>query len=180
MAAYKCDVCDYLFDEAEEGIRWEDLPDDWECPVCGSSKSEFTSVTDEATETGGDETTTGPAATSVNQYQRKSDELEVWMTDIHTTAETGHSIIEPMRTKKPVISWDDILIKGAQLARIPLNGDEQVSTSTVIGPKAKRPMVIETPVYVGHMSFGALSREVKIALSMGSAAARTAMCSVSF
>jgi glutamate synthase domain-containing protein 2 len=38
-------------------------------------------------------------------------------------------------------------------------------------------MVIETPVYVTHMSFGALSKEAKIALAKGSAAARTAMCS---
>jgi glutamate synthase domain-containing protein 2 len=38
-------------------------------------------------------------------------------------------------------------------------------------------MVIDTPVYVSHMSFGALSREIKIALARGSAAMRTAMCS---
>jgi len=38
-------------------------------------------------------------------------------------------------------------------------------------------MVIETPVYVTHMSFGALSREAKIALAKGSAAVKTAICS---
>jgi glutamate synthase domain-containing protein 2 len=38
-------------------------------------------------------------------------------------------------------------------------------------------MVLETPVYVTHMSFGALSREAKIALATGSAAVKTAMCS---
>jgi len=38
-------------------------------------------------------------------------------------------------------------------------------------------LVIDTPVYITHMSFGVLSREVKIALAKGSAAAKTAMCS---
>jgi glutamate synthase domain-containing protein 2 len=90
-------------------------------------------------------------------------------------AVTGKSIIEPMRTKKPVISWDDILIKGSQLATLPLNNEDPVNTRTVIGPKAQQPMVIETPVFVTHMSFGALSKEVIIAIAQGTAAVRTAM-----
>ena len=38
-------------------------------------------------------------------------------------------------------------------------------------------MVLESPVYISHMSFGALSKEIKTALAMGSAKAQTAMCS---
>ena len=110
-------------------------------------------------------------------WRRSSDDLEVHMTEIHAAAETGRSIIEPMRTRKKTCSWDDLLIKGAQLAKAPLNEDEPVRTETVIGPGARHPLVIDTPVYVTHMSFGALSREVKIALAKGSAAAKTAMCS---
>ncbi|NLC68700.1 MAG: rubredoxin [Clostridiaceae bacterium] len=49
MAKYVCSVCGYVYDEAEgspdEGIApgtaWEDLPEDWVCPVCGAEKSEF-------------------------------------------------------------------------------------------------------------------------------------------
>jgi glutamate synthase domain-containing protein 2 len=111
----------------------------------------------------------------LGEWARKSDEREIAMQDIHTISSTGESIIEPMRTQKPVISWDDILIKGAQIARIPLNSDVPVNTRTVIGPGAKQPMVIETPIYVTHMSFGALSKEVKISLAKGSAAVGTAM-----
>jgi glutamate synthase domain-containing protein 2 len=88
---------------------------------------------------------------------------------------TGESVIEPLRTKKPVISWDDILIKGVQIARIPLNADVPVATRTVLGPKALRQLVIETPIFISHMSFGALSREAKIALARGSAAVGTAI-----
>ncbi|MGN1030819.1 MAG: FMN-binding glutamate synthase family protein, partial [Butyricicoccaceae bacterium] len=58
-----------------------------------------------------------------------------------------------------------------------LDDDAPVRTTTVIGPNAKRPMILDNPVYVSHMSFGALSKETKIALARGSAAARTAMCS---
>ena len=38
-------------------------------------------------------------------------------------------------------------------------------------------MVLEGPMYVSHMSFGALSREAKTSLARGSALAGTAMCS---
>jgi len=49
MAVQVCSVCDFEYDEAagipEAGIapgtRMADLPDDWECPVCGASADEF-------------------------------------------------------------------------------------------------------------------------------------------
>ena len=44
MAVYVCDVCGYVYDEEKEGQLWEDLPDDWACPVCASDKSLFSSV----------------------------------------------------------------------------------------------------------------------------------------
>ncbi len=99
------------------------------------------------------------------------------MADIHRMALTGESVVEPMRSRKPVVSWDDILIRGAQLARLPLNRDETIDTKTVIGPRAKKPLVIGTPIIVSHMSFGALSREAQMALALGSGAAGTAMSS---
>jgi glutamate synthase domain-containing protein 2/uncharacterized Fe-S cluster protein YjdI len=113
----------------------------------------------------------------LGNLKRPCDGNEDVMADIHRMSVTGESIIEPMRTKKKVVSWDDIIIKGAQLARIPLNKEQHVNATTVIGPKAKHPLVIESPVYITHMSFGALSREVKESLARGSAAVKTVMCS---
>ncbi|NQT39041.1 MAG: FMN-binding glutamate synthase family protein [Planctomycetes bacterium] len=110
-------------------------------------------------------------------WSRPADDVERQMADIHKMAKTGHSIIEPMRTRKKTVSWDDLLFKGAQLARVPLNEGEPVRTETVIGPAARHPLVIDAPIYVSHMSFGALSREIKIALATGSAAVGTAICS---
>lgn len=102
---------------------------------------------------------------------------EPHLDDVRQMAETGEPIIEAMRTLVPTVSWDDILVIGGQLATVPLERGEAVNTRTVIGPRAKQPLVIETPIYVTHMSFGALSREAKVALAKGSAAAKTAMCS---
>ncbi len=46
---YECVICGFIYDEAEglpddgipPGTRWKDIPDDWECPDCGISKSDF-------------------------------------------------------------------------------------------------------------------------------------------
>ena len=46
---YECVICGFTYDEEkglpEEGIapgtKWEDVPDDWECPECGVSKYDF-------------------------------------------------------------------------------------------------------------------------------------------
>jgi len=43
MAKYVCSVCGFVYDEADigSGTKWEDLSDDWVCPLCGAEKSEF-------------------------------------------------------------------------------------------------------------------------------------------
>jgi rubredoxin-NAD+ reductase len=46
---YVCDVCGYVYDEAEgdpdngiaPGTKWEDVPEDFTCPLCGVGKDEF-------------------------------------------------------------------------------------------------------------------------------------------
>ena len=200
---YRCNVCNmFEYDETrgdsttniKPGTKPEDFPDDWRCPICGSDKTHLAPIKEEPKIEGYETEVTCPqcgAKTKITvfhptkvditkylgEWERESDDLETHMADIHRISVTGESIIEPMRTTKPVVSWDEILIKGAQLAKIPLNSDESVNTRTIIGPKAKHPLIIETPIYVTHMSFGALSREVKITLAKGSAAVKTAMCS---
>lgn len=41
---YECPACGYIYDEEKEGTRFEDLPEDWICPLCGSEKDEFIKV----------------------------------------------------------------------------------------------------------------------------------------
>ena len=38
---YECAACGYIYDEAQEGGKFNELPDDWVCPVCGSGKEDF-------------------------------------------------------------------------------------------------------------------------------------------
>ena len=179
MAKYKCEVCEFIYDEEKEGIAWNDLPADWVCPVCGTAKKYFSCVEDTPREE-------KPPKPSQEEEEGLEIQINLKKTtaateddfaDIHEMAETGKSVYEPMRTRKPTISWDDILFKGAQLAILPLNSDDPVTTQTIIGPRAKKPLVIDMPIYVTHMSFGALSKEAKTALAKGSAAVKTAMCS---
>ena len=175
MSQFRCRVCGYVYDEFTEGALFSSLPDYWTCPVCGALKAEFEEVTDVPGPTEAFSPAGAGGGTAFESLRRASDELETRMADIHRMALTGESVIEPMRTRMPAVSWDDILIKGAQLARLPLNREEPVKTRTVIGRTARKPLVIETPIIISHMSFGALSKEAYMALALGSRAAETAM-----
>ncbi|MGF1734294.1 glutamate synthase-related protein [Photobacterium satsumensis] len=73
--------------------------------------------------------------------------------------------------------WDDIQIMVAQMATKPLMEDAKVNTELVIGPKAKKPLVLNIPLFVSDMSFGALSEEAKTALAMGAELVGTGICS---
>ena len=49
MKKYICTVCDYIYDPEmgdpdrgiEPGTAFEDIPDDWVCPLCGVGKEDF-------------------------------------------------------------------------------------------------------------------------------------------
>ncbi len=52
MQKYECIVCGYIYDPAEgdpdngvkAGTKFEDIPDEWVCPVCGAEKDQFEPV----------------------------------------------------------------------------------------------------------------------------------------
>jgi glutamate synthase domain-containing protein 2/nitrite reductase/ring-hydroxylating ferredoxin subunit len=76
-----------------------------------------------------------------------------------------------------IVGFDHFNLKAAQLARLPKPDDELVSTTVVLGRGAGKPLTLSMPLFISHMSFGALSREVKIALARGAAMAETMTCS---
>lgn len=41
---YRCVICGHIYDDGVEKIKFEDLPDDWKCPVCGVSKDKFEKI----------------------------------------------------------------------------------------------------------------------------------------
>ena len=172
MAVFKCKICGHVFNEETEGQSISALD---VCPICKQPAStSFEPVTDPSVHL--------PAPTSAGDLAydaafTRQDSNCRYMAEIHQMAVTGKKIDRAMGTQMPMPGWDDLLLLGAQLNPPPLNDGDPVVTRTVIGKHAKHPMVLENPVFISHMSFGALSREIKIALAKGSAMAKTAMCS---
>ena len=76
-----------------------------------------------------------------------------------------------------VPKWQDIQLVTAQLWKVPLLDDAPVATQVVIGPNAKKPLVLDIPLFVSDMSFGSLSQEAKVALATGAELAGTGICS---
>lgn len=178
---YKCSICGYEYDEEKEGKPFSELE---KCPICQQPPEKFQAVKtpDEHPAPHAPVESCACADTesldlSYPKETRKTDSNYRYMKEIHEMAVTGKSAIEAMGTQMKMPDWDDVLVLGAQLNPMPLDEHAQVSLKTVIGKQAKKPMVLDMPVYISHMSFGALSRETKIALAKGSAAAGTAMCS---
>ncbi len=104
--------------------------------------------------------------------------------EIHDLAEHGlskvghHGEMGAMGVPRPLLpDWNDIQILPAQFSRKPLMDDHQVRTELIIGPNAKKPLVLDIPLFVSDMSFGALSEEAKIALATGAELAGTGICS---
>lgn len=176
MKRFVCSVCGYVY----EG---ESAPE--ECPVCHQPQEKFkeetmedsVSTLDLVSGKAKEQEDVSSMELSYDKKFYRNDESCRYMEEIHQMAVTGKTISGAMGTKMAMPSWDDILLLGAQLNPPPLDEDEPVSTMTVIGKHAKKPMILDSPVYVSHMSFGALSKEIKVALAKGSAMAGTAMCS---
>ena len=179
MTKYVCDICGEVYDEGLTGTKFEDLPDDWQCPMCGMPKEYYRPMKEEPR----------PTVEQACPPPRPQDtkDLEVdgryirydggVMDEIRKMSYTGSNPTEPMGTLCNVPDFSSILFLGAQLARKPKEEYENVCLRTVIGSRSSSPMVIEMPVYISHMSFGALSESAKIALAKGSAMAKTATCS---
>ncbi|HSM17084.1 MAG TPA: glutamate synthase-related protein [Gemmatimonadales bacterium] len=74
-------------------------------------------------------------------------------------------------------SWDDLQFLTAQLWKLPKLDGERVGTELIIGPRAKKPLTLDLPIFVSDMSFGALSAEAKTALARGAELAGTGICS---
>lgn len=170
MAVYKCDICGAIYNEEKEGKPISELT---VCPICKQPISHLVPVPAEEKTV----VKSYPSDLNYDSATARNDTTARYMAEIHEMAVTGKTIGGAMSTKMPMPSWDDILLLGSQLNPPPLDDGEPVDTVTIIGKHAKKPMVLNGPVYISHMSFGALSREAKIALAKGSAMVKTAMCS---
>ncbi len=104
--------------------------------------------------------------------------------DILVKSELGRYRIRGFSTFQNIVHFDDVVflpsVLIAERRKLGKNRslkNESVSTRTVLGTRfAKRPMVLETPVYITGMSYGALSKTAKAALAKGAASVGTATC----
>lgn len=91
------------------------------------------------------------------------------MAEIRRAAETGIYDIRGFGAKRKLPHFDDLLLLGASMSRYPLEGyREKCNTSVTLGDRfAKRPLVLDIPITIAGMSFGALSANAKEAIGRG-------------
>ncbi|MGD8258656.1 MAG: glutamate synthase-related protein, partial [Desulfobacterales bacterium] len=80
--------------------------------------------------------------------------------EVKYKAELGKHRIRGCGSTKRYPSFDDLLVLPSQLSRLSIDTyREDCRTQTILGPRAKKPLVIETPIMISGMSYGALSKE---------------------
>lgn len=89
-------------------------------------------------------------------------------------AESGKELMRPLGSPVVLSPWDKILLNPKQLFQPTIEDYTKVATRTTIGPNAKKPLVLDTPIMITGMSYGgSLSLEMKMALAKGAALAGT-------
>ncbi len=96
----------------------------------------------------------------------KREEFYSKMTEITNVADKGVSMLCSMGSpKKMPFSLDDLHFVPAQVSKIPLNTNEEVNIKAVIGPEAKKPLKVSSPIMFSGMSYGAVSKNVRLVLA---------------
>lgn len=87
--------------------------------------------------------------------------------EIHRKADLGHHLVRGMGAWREFPHFDDLIILCAQTSRPPIDHyREPCNTETIIGTRfAEKPLRLKAPILIGAMSFGAISKEAKIAIA---------------
>jgi glutamate synthase domain-containing protein 2 len=108
---------------------------------------------------------------NINFLMRKRNSIEdplfyQKVVDIKDESFIGKSIVSSMGSLKSFpFSLDDLYFVPAQVNKIPLNLEEPVETTICIGKKAKKPLKLNSPLIISGMSFGAVSKNVRLVIS---------------
>lgn len=141
MDIFRCPVCGHL----HKGI-----PDFHFCPVCSTSVEEF--LLDSSSERFG-------------HWDAKT------RMQIADMADSGHYSLSGKGTTRQFTNLDDLVFLPGMVDRPPLLESEDVRCEVILGKMAARPVSLKIPILNAAMSFGALSKEAKIALARGSSLA---------
>lgn len=101
--------------------------------------------------------------------------------DIHAKSALGRYQMRGFSTfQRNLPTFDDLVFQPATMTRLPLEGyRESCDTRTVLGDGlglVEKPIVLDIPIYIGSMSFGALSASAKAALGRGASMVGTMTC----
>ncbi|MDI9617785.1 glutamate synthase-related protein [Methanothermobacter sp.] len=108
------------------------------------------------------------------------DRRNVWsfndLIEIQRKSREGSYKVRGCGAVRRIPTFDDLVIIPAQVSRPPIDKyREPCNTRVVLGDRfAENPLELDTPIMIAAMSFGALSKEAKIALAMGATLAGTA------
>ncbi|MDI6702781.1 glutamate synthase-related protein [Methanothermobacter wolfeii] len=108
------------------------------------------------------------------------DRRNVWsftdLLEIQRKSREGTYKVRGCGAVRRIPTFDDLVIVPAQVSRPPIDKyREPCNTRVVLGDRfAEKPLELDTPIMIAAMSFGALSKEAKIALAMGASLAGTA------
>jgi glutamate synthase domain-containing protein 2 len=92
---------------------------------------------------------------------------------IRSMAETGSYYLEGKGTARSFLNMDDLIFLPGQIYKLPLAEEVDVSSKVVLGKTAGQPVLLQTPILNAAMSYGALSKEAKMALALASSLAGT-------
>ncbi len=96
----------------------------------------------------------------------EKEEFSRVMINISNAAEKGKSLLCSMGSpKKMPFSLNDLHFVPAQIFKIPLNSSEAVNTEVLIGPEAKKPLRVSSPIIFSGMSYGTVSKNVRLILA---------------
>jgi glutamate synthase domain-containing protein 2 len=119
----------------------------------------------------------------MSEHSKMENRSRIWtdevIEDIKVKSEIGRYRMRGFSLFKEIPHWDDLTFLPATLTRFVIEGyREKCETKTVLGARfAEQPVELDIPIYITGMSFGALSRNAKIALAKGASMAGTMTCS---
>jgi len=109
------------------------------------------------------------------EFNPKDVQRGIWnqetVSEIEYKARSGRHRIRGCGATRYMPTFDDLMVLPSQLTRMSIDTyREPCETRTVLGKRfAKNPIVIETPIMIAGMSYGALSKEAKVALAKATA-----------
>ncbi|MBI2530006.1 MAG: FMN-binding glutamate synthase family protein [Candidatus Diapherotrites archaeon] len=94
-----------------------------------------------------------------------------WIEDIRKRASSAEAPLMSTRktSKADKLSLNELVFVPAQLAKTPHDYyREKIDSETIIGKSSRHPLKLKIPIMIAAMSFGAMSKEAKIALARAS------------